>query len=351
MKRQLILILGAILFWVPSSRAVYTSARQLLDKSTDWYKSDEAARHATNILSYQSPLGGFPKNIDTGAEPYTGDPKELKPTFDNSATTDELRYLARMYDATKDEKYKTAFLKGLDYILKAQYENGGWPQSYPPGRVNYDKYITFNDGAMARLMFFLKEVAADQEHYGFVDEARRSACLKAWDKGVDCILKCQIKVDGKLTAWCQQHDEKDFSPRPARAFEPVALTACETVGLCHVLMSIEHPTAEEIAAVDAAVAWMDAVKIPGIKVVDTPDESAPHHIQRAVVKDPSAPPMWARYYEIGTNKPIYMGRDSVVKYDLADVELERRTGYQWLKYWPRDLLEKDYPKWKAKLEK
>jgi PelA/Pel-15E family pectate lyase len=351
MKRQLLLVSIAVLCLIQTARAAYTSARQLLDKPIEWYRTDEAGKHAAAILSFQSPLGGFPKNIDTGAAPYTGDPNDIHPTFDNSATTDELRYLARMYDGTKDDKYKDAFLKGLDYILKAQYDNGGWPQSYPPGRVNYDKYITFNDGAMARLMFFVKEVATDSEHYGFVDDARKKACLAAWDKGVDCILKCQIKVDGKLTAWCQQHDEKTLAPQSARTFEPISLTPCESVGICHVLMSIEKPSPEIVRAIDAAVGWMDSVKIPGIKVVDTPDETAPHHIQRAVVEDPSAPPMWARYYEIGTNKPIFCGRDSVVKYKLADIELERRTGYQWLKYWPKNLIEKDYPEWKAKISK
>ncbi len=345
----IIAFLLMLIAFTSSSHAVYTSARQLLDKPPEWFTSDEAARHAANILSYQSPLGGFPKNIDTGAAPYTGDPKDIEPTFDNSATTDELRYLARMYDATKNDKYQQAFLKGLDYILKAQYPNGGWPQSYPPGRVNYDRYITFNDGAMARLMFFLKEIATDTEHYGFVDVDRRKACLAAWDRGVDCILKCQIKVNGKLTAWCQQHDDQDLSPRPARTFEPVALTACELVGICHVLMSIDHPSPEIVQSVDAAVAWVDSVKIPGIRVQDTPDPDAPHKIQRAVIDDPSAPPMWARYYEIGTNKPIFSGRDSVIKYKLSEVEIERRTGYQWLKYWPKNLIESDYPKWKAKL--
>lgn len=347
MKSPRLVAFLVVLMLCGSAHAVYTSARQLLTKSDEWYKSDEAAKHAVSILSYQSPLGGFPKNIDTGGEPYKGDPNELQPTFDNSATTDELRYLARMYNATSDEKYKQSFLKGLDYILKAQYPNGGWPQSYPPGHVNYDKYITFNDGAMARLMFFLKEVAEDKKTYGFIDDTQRKACLDAWDRGVDCILKCQIKVDGKLTAWCAQHDEQDFSPRPARTFEPVSLSGCETVGIVHVLMHVDHPSPEIVRAVDAAVAWLDSVKIPGIKVEDRPQQDTPRGFERFVVEDPSAPPMWARFYEIGTNKPIFSGRDSVIKYKLSEIEIERRTGYQWLKYWPKNLIEKEYPEWKA----
>jgi PelA/Pel-15E family pectate lyase len=328
--------------------ATYTSARNYLDKPAEWFKGDEAAKIAANLLSYQSSLGGWPKNLDTAAAPYTGDRAELHATFDNSATTDELRYIARMYDATQDAKYRDAFLKGLDYILKAQYPNGGWPQSFPP-KPAYASHITFNDGAMARLMFFVKEIATDDQHEGFVDTARRKACLEAWSRGIDCILKCQIKVNGKLTAWCAQHDETTFAPAPARTFEPVSISGCESVGIVHVLMNVEHPSPQIVQAINAAVAWLDSVKIPGIRVEDRPQANTPKGYERFVVADPSAPPMWARFYEIGTNKPIFSDRDSVIKYKLSDIGIERRTGYQWLKYWPKNLIEKDYPAWQARI--
>ena len=68
-----------------------------------------------------------------------------------------------------------------------------------------------------------------------------------------------------------------------------------------------------------------------------------------MVKDPSAPPMWARFYELGTNKPMFSDRDGVVKYDLSEIGIERRTGYKWLGYWPKNFLEKEYPEWKKKV--
>jgi len=64
-------------------------------KPDAWYSSPEAARITANILSYQSDLGGWPKNTKTVDVRYAGDPKQLHPTFDNSATIDELRFLAR----------------------------------------------------------------------------------------------------------------------------------------------------------------------------------------------------------------------------------------------------------------
>ena len=126
--------------------AASTSAVKYLDKPSEWYQSEEAKTIAANVLSYQSPAGGWPKNVDTAKAPYTGDPAKLAPTYDNKGTTDELRFIARMASATKDQKYIDAFYNGLDYILKGQYPNGGWPQSYPPD-AQYHRYITFNDGA------------------------------------------------------------------------------------------------------------------------------------------------------------------------------------------------------------
>jgi PelA/Pel-15E family pectate lyase len=68
-----------------------------------------------------------------------------------------------------------------------------------------------------------------------------------------------------------------------------------------------------------------------------------------VVVDPTAPPVWARFYEFGTNVPIFTGRDGVVRYALREIEAERRGGYMWYTDDPAKLLENDYPKWRKRL--
>lgn len=60
-----------------------------------------------------------------------GDCAIIEGTFDNAATTGELRVLARAFQVTSDTRYEKAFLTGFDHILEAQYPNGGWPQYYP----------------------------------------------------------------------------------------------------------------------------------------------------------------------------------------------------------------------------
>ncbi|HZY86296.1 MAG TPA: pectate lyase [Gemmataceae bacterium] len=344
--RRLILPALAVLCCLAPTRAAAAGRgpRQFLNKPDAWFASDEARRVAANVLSYQSDLGGWPKNIDTWAAPYRGDRKALRPTFDNDATTDELRFLARTFKATKDARYRDAVLKGVDYVLKAQYPTGGWPQFYPPPR-SYHRYITFNDNAMVRLMEFLRETYA-ADLYDFLGADRRKAARLAFDRGVACILKCQIKVGDKLTAWCAQHDEKDYRPRPGRTYELVSLSGAESVGVVRLLMSLDAPSPEVVRAVEGAVAWFESSRIKGIRVVQEKDEKAPRGRNKVVVKDAAAPAMWARFYEIGTNRPIFSDRDGVAKHDLADIGYERRNGYAWLGYWPRKLLEQDYPAWK-----
>ena len=122
-----------------------------------FFKTPEAIRIADNVLLYQQITGGWPKNIYMAAELTDQERKDaLKmkenvnlSTIDNRATITEMNYLARIYLATQDEKYKDAFLRGLQYLFEAQYENGGWPQFYPRPK-GYYIHITYNDEAFER---------------------------------------------------------------------------------------------------------------------------------------------------------------------------------------------------------
>ena len=94
-------------------------------------------------------------------------------------------------------------------------------------------------------------------------------------------------------------------------------------------------------AVESAIAWFEKSQLKGIKWVEKSDD-------RVVVQDPDGGSIWARFYEIATNRPIFVGRDGVVKYSVAEIEHERRTGYRWYVDEPAKLLKKDYPAWREK---
>ncbi|HUV65348.1 MAG TPA: pectate lyase [Sedimentisphaerales bacterium] len=328
--------------------------RQCLSQRTEFYAGDEAVRIADNVLLYQRDAGGWPKNIDMASVLSEPDKAKLRMAknskdsmLDNGATHTQMRYLARVYEATGLERFRDAFRKGLDYLLEAQYENGGWPQRYPDP-TGYARHITFNDGAMVGAMSVLRDIADKRPPFAFVDERTRQMAEAAVQKGIDCILKCQIVAAGLKTAWCAQHDEKTFAPSKARSYELPSISGSESVGIVRFLMSIEKPSPRIVEAVQCAVAWFAEARLEGIRQVRREDKSKPGGWDIVIVKDASAPAMWARFYDIGTNKPIFCSRDGIPKATLAEISHERRTGYSWLGYYATDLLAEDYPAWQKK---
>lgn len=310
---------------------------RLLRQPDAWFRSPEARQATTNILSFQTAQGDWPKNTDTVSAPFTGDRTALRGTFDNSATVNEIRFLARAHRATADPALANAIRHGVEHILAAQYANGGWPQSAPPGS-GYARHITFNDGTQVNLMELTRAVARDDD-FAFLGTAVRSRANDAFQRGIACILKCQVRVDGRLTIWGAQHDEQTFEPRPARTFEPVSLSAGESVGILRLLMGLPEPSLEVGDAIRAGAAWYETARLTGIRQVQRDGD-------KEIVPDADAPPLWARFYELGGNRPIFAGRDGVVKYRLADIERERRTGYAWYGEWGAGVA-KSFARWSA----
>jgi len=266
-------------------------------------------------------------------------------TFDNRTTYTQIDYLAKVYSFTKTPKYKAAALKGLDFIVESQYTNGGWPQYYPIEENNYSRYITFNDDAMAGVMWLLKDIVDGKPEYSFIDDMRRLQLQSAFDNGLDCILKTQINDAGQPTAWCQQYDEVYMQPAWARKFEPPSICNGESPKIVLLLMNIKKPSAAVVNAVQSAVIWFKTSAIKGIRIetFDAPELVTPYRISKTdkrVVGDAQAPIIWARYYELKTHRPLFCNRDSKVVYSLAEVERERRDGYSWYTYEPQKVLNK-----------
>jgi len=322
----------------------------VLRQQAEWYGSAEARAVADSVIQYQSPQGGWPKSTDLATLPRT--PDDIPPpgrgranSLDNNATTLPMTFLARVAYATGEAKYRDSFLRGVDYLLAAQYPNGGWPQFWPL-RDGYYSRITYNDGAMIRAITILRNVAGGQPPYDFVDALRRGRAAEAVERGINCILKTQIKQDGKLTAWCAQHDEKTLEPAWARAYEPPSLSGAESVGIVRFLMSVKKPTQEINEAIEGAVAWFRSVAMEGVRHESIRGDDGRR--ERRFVPDPNAPPLWARFYELGTNRPLYLDRDSVFRYDFTEISYERRSGYSYHGTWATSLLATEYPAWRRK---
>jgi len=304
------------------------------------YPESDVVHIADNILLYQKTNGGWPKNYDmrailTDAQRQTlaARKNSRATTFDNGATHAQIQYLAEAFTKTQQSRYRSACLRGIDFILGAQQPTGGWPQFFPD-TSGYRRFITFNDGAMVGVMGVLQRITERKTEYTFVDKSRRQKARLAFSRGVKCILQCQLRDSLGLTGWCQQHDNHDYSPRPARTFEPVAISGLESADIVLLLMSLQNPSPGVVAAVQGAVLWLDRSRVRGVSVKVVPARHVHYRyhdtdIDRVLVTDPAAPPLWARYYEISTNVPLFCNRDGKLVYSLAEVDRERRTGYRW----------------------
>lgn len=312
---------------------------------------------AEKMLLYQRNNGGFPQpngNAIQYEKPISASLKaqllaqknELDATIDDQSTTREIKGLTSAFQKTQNPVYLRAAEKGIDYLLIAQNTAGGWGQFYPD-TSGYRKHITFNDNAMTDVMWVLKYAAECSNGFEKIDKSLSKKAKVSVEKAITCVLQTQVVQNGKLTAWCAQHDRRTLKPAKARMFELPSLSGNETVGIIRFLMSIEKPSPEIKTAIHSAVQWLESVKIVGIKTKDIPDASQPKGKDRIVVEDPTST-VWARFYDLETNKPFFVGRNSIPKNTLADIENERRVGYAYYGTWAKTLLEKEYPNWTKK---
>ncbi|MBB4634008.1 pectate lyase [Longimicrobium terrae] len=292
------------------------------ERPDSWFAGDEARRLANAIASYQTPNGGWSKHINFTAGPRRpgqsyapGESWHYVGTFDNGATTTHLRFLARVMAANGSSVHRAAYLRGVDYVLAAQFPNGCWPQVYPL-EGGYHDAATFNDDAMLRILRFLGEVADGQP--GFVPSATRERARHAVALGTECILASQVIVDGRRTGWGAQHDPLTLAPIGARRYEHASLSGKEGAAIFRWLMEMERPYERVQTAVRGAAAWLREQMLWGYT----------RQPGRPPVVTPGAGPLWARFYEVGTNRPIFSNRDGVIRYDWRELA-DSAWGYGW----------------------
>ena len=347
----LLLVLTSVVVTVQAQRG--RGGRNLpTHEKEDFYKTEEARRIGDQVLLYQRVTGGWPKNINM-SRPLTDEErvqvlrdKERRDdsTTDNGATNMQMLYLAKLYQATQVERYKEGVLKAVEYLLSGQYENGGWPQFWPEMH-GYQMHITYNDDAMVNTMNLLRAVAQQKDPYqGLADEALRQRCMRAFDKGVECILKTQMhNKEGRLTVWCQQHYRDNYEPAPARAYELPSYCSMESASITKLLMSLPNPDERVKQAVHAAMAWFDKYKLTGLRIQRT-GPWASMDGDTKLVEDADAEPIWGRYYDLKYCEPYVCDRDGLPRRRLEDIGHERRNGYAWFGSRPAELYP-TYDKW------
>jgi PelA/Pel-15E family pectate lyase len=336
-----------------------------LDRDDAWYATPEARHVADNIVSFQTPAGGWGKNQDRSGpvrqkgQDYVpnnvsqfltpGDfdkPKEPEwnyvGTLDNNATTTELRFLDRVIKAgAPGEAYRESFVRGVRYLLAAQFPNGGWPQVWPL-EGGYHDAVTYNDDAVTLAAQVLTAVGENKGgDYRFVPAALRRRSAAAAKRALDCILATQIVAGGKRTVWAQQYDALTLAPVSARNFEPPALSSEESADLLEYLMSLPHPSPRLVATIRAGAWWLkdEAVFGEAWSGRDTAQG-------RELVAQQGAGPIWPRYIDAATGRAEFGDRDKTLHDDVGELTRERRNGYNWYNTAPVKTLQ-EFESWSA----
>lgn len=336
-----------------------------LDRDAAWYTSAEAKRIGDTIVSFQTPAGGWSKNQDRGgparlrgqrfandAETMVLDPTNFDApvdrfwtfvgTIDNDATTHEMHYLGRLAAALPGrdgDRYRASFVKGVRYLLAAQYPNGGWPQVYPLEGGFHDG-ITFNDNGVALVAMLLEDVA-EHATYRFVPADLRTKARTAVARATDVILRAQVRQNGRLTGWPQQVDALTLAPISARNYEPRSIASGETTDILMFLMRQPRPTPAVRTAIDAGIAWLQSVAVYDVAFTRTAEG-------RKLLPRAGAGPLWSRNYDLVTGKPIFGDKDKSIHDDVNGISEGRRNGYSWWMDVPKRAIAA-YPAWQARV--
>ncbi|HYE18129.1 MAG TPA: pectate lyase, partial [Tepidisphaeraceae bacterium] len=243
-------------------------------------------------------------------------------TFDDNVTQSATRLLMDVAfgglpadaDAERAARIDSALKYALDGFARAQYPIGAFPQAYMGGARNaadfpvkqasvpndwkelsrikeYWFHYTLNDDTHADCLRLLLDAG---------ERLRDDRLLAAARKAGDFLLLAQLPAPHP--AWAQQYNPADMRPAWARKFEPPAVCTHESAFVVRTLTDLYLHTGEEkyLAPIPAALDWLDKVKLPGGR--------------------------WSRFYELNTNKPLYMNTRYEVVY--TDDDLPTHYGFQ-----------------------
>jgi len=260
----------------------------------------DAARAAGRALAWgQSTCGGWDHRANVShLKPESERPQRKKKygAFDDNITQGALTFLIHLDEVLDEPWLDDAVALALQFMLDSQFENGAWPQWFPL-RGGYHNHYTYNDSAIndcIRVMFFAHQIY------------HRDKYLRSARRGGDFILASQQPAP--QAGWAQQYAH-DLKPAWARTFEPPGVCSAVTAHNIHTLVDLYLYTKDEkyLKAIPSAVAWLEKSRLqPGKN-------------------------LWARLYEVGTNKPIYGDRKdgNKIHYDYDKISEFEKTHYGW----------------------
>jgi PelA/Pel-15E family pectate lyase len=230
--------------------------------------------------------------------------------LDDNVTQAAVRVLMRVDRALQfqDKAIHEAALFALEKLMAAQYPIGAWPQrfrqppdpsKYPVRRASYpaswdrkwpgpeyQQHYTFNDNSIVDAIDMMLEAARIYRDPRY----RQSA-----EKGGQFILLAQMP--DPQPAWAQQYDA-NMHPAWARVFEPPSVTGGESHGIMRGLMALYRETGDR--------KYLDPIG----KALDYLKRSVVPRGTEEVFRRLPPGPVLARFYELQTNRPIYITKGS-----------------------------------------
>lgn len=295
------------------------------------------------VLSYQTVLGGWSKRTDMQQPRKPGqlagtEPAYI-PTFDNGATSTQLRWLAAYYPqaaAEEQVQIRSALILAVQFVLRAQYPNGGFAQSYPL-RGSYHDAVTLNDNVMTDLLSLLWDIANAPE-YQWLSADLRAQAQAGFAKGVTWLVSAQVSVNGQRTVWTAQHHPLTGEPVAARKFEQISLVSSESAAVLQLMLDKAPDLPGVLPALCSGIQWLQQHQIRD-KAWQRDDAGS-----RLVEKKGAQ--IWARFYSLPAQQPVFFDRDGKVYHDVNQLSLERQQGYGWYQSNAKNVLKA----WKNKPE-
>ncbi|MBI5086050.1 MAG: hypothetical protein HZB13_15805 [Acidobacteria bacterium] len=238
-------------------------------------------------------------------------------TLDDNVTQANLRLLMRVDQELgfNDAKIHASAVFALESLMKAQYPNGAWPQRYsrfpeakdfPVVRASYpESYAKVYPGADYRGHYTFNDNSIVDTIDMFLEAARiygEEKYQEAAERGGGFILLAQMPEP--QPGWAQQYD-KEMHPAWARRFEPPGVTGGESQGVMQMLLVLYRETGNRkyLEPMRRALAYYRRSLLP-------PEEN-PSEIRRR--QCPGDTPCLARFYELRTNRPLYITKGTRVQ--------------------------------------
>jgi hypothetical protein len=291
--------------------------------TSDEFYLDAATDAALAVAHGQLKSGGWTNCVDfdpRGAR--TADYRNRKGRGKNNSSLDDgqtqsaIRLLIHVDKAHsfRHTQIHEAAEVGLKALLDAQFPNGGFPQVWtgptvkqPVLKANYPKYDWRTEG---RIKEYWTMYTLNDNVCGYVAETLIDAhkiyddgrYLSALKKLGDFLILAQMPEP--QPAWAQQYNYQ-MNPIWARKFEPAGIAGHESQGVIETLLQISIVTDDlkYIEPIPAALAYLRRSLLPDGKV--------------------------ARFYEMQSNKPIYIFRRGK-SYDVTYKPSNMSTyGWTW----------------------